>query len=922
MDRRIVITLGESLLGRGFPVTLVIDKEETQPALEVSGSLPADPELYQLYATWATIYRQLVMQSFIDQEEQGWSVTDMETCRNTARLLSDRLNRWLQADEFRPIQDAILTELSPADAIQMLIETDNIWLRRLPWHVWDLYEYFPHLEMALTLPADDPIARQPALGSNVRVLSVLSSGDDIRIQLDQRSLAKLPHIDISLLVGPQRSIVTRALTSNTWDILFVSGQGPANRGGEAGRIYLNGSDSMTLEEWRLMLEQVAERGLQIGVFNSWDGMAIARTFDGLGLSQVVVMREPAPNDVAQHFFKHFLSEFAGGASFYGAVRLAREALNTIDVEFPCVGWLPVIFQNPTVTPPHWTDWVSALREARGQPLMEQPTESAASPPAANQAMPPYQSGLSFSPQTEPFPVAGPSPSPSTESLIHSRYQIQKVLGRGGFGQTYLAIDTHRFGERCVLKQFIPTSRSEASLRKARELFQREAKVLYQIDHPQVPKFLAWFTHDEDLFIVQEYVDGESYSNVLRDRQRQGQTFSESEVIQLLKELLPVLDYLHSIDIVHRDISPANIMFSNEKQKPILIDFGVVKEVVNQILSGQYSTFAHPPKATLVGKPGYSPPEQIQLGDCFPCSDFYALGMTVLVLLTGCDARVSRNQWRTYSGVQEPLAKILERMLADRPRERYQTAAEILADLNRLSSAESEFSDSPDPFIWPSSFEPDPLPQATGTGAGAGERHVRPGLSSPSLDTGDSAALMGELTSDFVDRCERSLAQYIGPVASFAVDEVLARHHNLDRLRFVEQLAAEIPNPDEAQAFRKQLRLLPQPELGSQARAQDNAPAPGAAPIASPAPRPVPQSYTSESQWGAPPPVATPAPASSAFVERCRYELARCIGPMANFVIDDILDRSPTLSPPDLIEAIAREIPSDKAAHEFRQRLNS
>ncbi|MEB3212648.1 MAG: protein kinase, partial [Leptolyngbyaceae bacterium] len=144
-------------------------------------------------------------------------------------------------------------------------------------------------------------------------------------------------------------------------------------------------------------------------------------------------------------------------------------------------------------------------------------------------------------------------------VVHNRYRIQRVLGQGGFGRTYLATDAHRFDDFCVLKEFLPLNRSDYVVEKSRGLFEREAKTLYQIDHPQIPRFLAWFTHHQRLFIVQEYITGQTYSQVLRDRQMRGQSFTESEVIQWLKDLLVVLTYIHARGIVHRDISPDNIM---------------------------------------------------------------------------------------------------------------------------------------------------------------------------------------------------------------------------------------------------------------------------------------------------------------------------------------------------------------------------
>ncbi len=122
-------------------------------------------------------------------------------------------------------------------------------------------------------------------------------------------------------------------------------------------------------------------------------------------------------------------------------------------------------------------------------------------------------------------------------------------------------DTQRFDEQCVLKEFVPATQSGQALQKAIDLFKQEAKTLYQIDHPQIPKFLAGFTQSQRLFIVQQYINGITYAQLLQQRKQQGRLFSENEIIQWLRELLPVLDYLHSLNLIHRDIAPDNIMYS-------------------------------------------------------------------------------------------------------------------------------------------------------------------------------------------------------------------------------------------------------------------------------------------------------------------------------------------------------------------------
>ncbi|MGK7874263.1 MAG: protein kinase [Xenococcaceae cyanobacterium] len=275
---------------------------------------------------------------------------------------------------------------------------------------------------------------------------------------------------------------------------------------------------------------------------------------------------------------------------------------------------------------------------------------------------------------------------SSGTLIDNRYLIQRVLGQGGFGRTYLVSDQRRFDKLCVLKEFVPSGTEEYVVQKSRELFQREAEVLNKLAHPQIPKFLAWFEENGRLFLVQEYIDGKTYLALINERQLQGQAFSEAEVIQWLRNLLPVLDYIHSCNIIHRDISPDNIMLSSQGGQPVLIDLGIVKEAMTQLHNSTASSYGNSGQVSLVGKVGYSPSEQICMGKCYPNSDLYSLAVTALVLLTGkhpselFDGYSMKWQWKKYVNISDNLAPILDKMLAETPKDRYQSAQEVLAEL--------------------------------------------------------------------------------------------------------------------------------------------------------------------------------------------------------------------------------------------------
>ncbi|MBF2077624.1 MAG: protein kinase [Synechococcales cyanobacterium T60_A2020_003] len=304
------------------------------------------------------------------------------------------------------------------------------------------------------------------------------------------------------------------------------------------------------------------------------------------------------------------------------------------------------------------------------------------------------------------------------TALGNRYRLIRELGKGGFGRTYLAEDLHRFNEYCVLKEYAPQVEGQQALQKAQELFEREAGVLYKLQHPQIPQFRELFRAsqgDRDrLFFVQDYIDGQTYRQLLQARQLQGLLFNEFEVTQLLAQLLPVLDYIHHAGVIHRDISPDNIMLRFTDQKPVLIDFGGVKELAAKVAAAQ-----HPyamPDLTRIGKLGYAPAEQMEEGKVYAHSDLYALAATAVVLLCGREPQewllTGRPIWQDWVNISPSFQAILTKMMAPHPLDRYQSATAVM---QALGVPKHEAASSPSPVIQtlpPPSALTDPPTQAT------------------------------------------------------------------------------------------------------------------------------------------------------------------------------------------------------------------
>ncbi len=272
-------------------------------------------------------------------------------------------------------------------------------------------------------------------------------------------------------------------------------------------------------------------------------------------------------------------------------------------------------------------------------------------------------------------------------VINNRYEIGRILGQGGFGRSYLAIDKQKYRKICVLKEFAPQVAKPQDLQKAKELFEREASVLKKIQHDQIPCFHASFQAKigtkDFFFLVQDYIEGDNYYQLFKQRQSESKSFSEEEVINLLHNILPVLTYIHSLDIVHRDISPDNLILRKSDNLPVLIDFGGVKQL--PAYQGLWQTKLVR-NGTALGKKGYAPEEQLTQGKVYKNSDFYSLAVTALVLITGKETHLlydSYNcvwRWGQEIKVSPKLEAVLKKMLAYKPSDRYQKAEQVIKDL--------------------------------------------------------------------------------------------------------------------------------------------------------------------------------------------------------------------------------------------------
>jgi CHASE2 domain-containing sensor protein len=377
MSQLVVLNLGKGDGQQGFPaVTAQLWQSDAAVPMQFTGSLPAAPALEQLYAQWQKYYEALnadrqwrrmentrsSMEFDIDEDDIT-HVSRSEFDRHS-QTLNTALNQWLNHPGFHTIDRKLRTQLIPNDEIRLIITAQSDRVLKLPWCLWSFFEDFPKAELALS-PTDYTRVTKTVISSKrskVRILAILGNSQGIDVTQDQALLKQLPNAEIEFLVEPTRSQLSQQLWASGWDILFFAGHSSSQSSSQGqGQIQISPEAALTIEQLKYGLKQAINQGLKLAIFNSCDGLGLARDLADLQIPQVIVMREPVSDRVAHIFLTQFLSAFAQGKSLYLSVREAREKLQDLEDDFPCATWLPVICQNPAEVPQSWQDWCNLAK---------------------------------------------------------------------------------------------------------------------------------------------------------------------------------------------------------------------------------------------------------------------------------------------------------------------------------------------------------------------------------------------------------------------------------------------------------------------------------------------------------------------------------------------------------------------------------
>jgi uncharacterized protein YjbI with pentapeptide repeats len=371
LDKLVILSFENGDFDKGFAtITAQIWADRYPLPTSFKGTLLPQPEIPELYQQWHDKYKNLML----CYQAQGWysrikplpnevkqvSVRDIyklkKEIQDLANELKKQVNTWLNSESFSPIQNKLRSKLNPCDRIRFLIQSEDIQIRRLPWHLWNFFEEYRQAEVAFSPTVGDRVAKSVYSRTQLRILAILGNSQGINVDEDRQLLENFLQAETVFLVEPTRREFDESLWDEQgWDILCFSGHSSSQWDGSNGWIHINKTDKLTIEQLENALKAAIERGLHLVILNSCDGLGLARYLDDLHIPQIIVMREPVPDLVAQEFLKNFLTSFSGGKSLYVSVREAREKLQSMEDNFPCASWLPVICQNHAEVPQLWQE---------------------------------------------------------------------------------------------------------------------------------------------------------------------------------------------------------------------------------------------------------------------------------------------------------------------------------------------------------------------------------------------------------------------------------------------------------------------------------------------------------------------------------------------------------------------------------------
>ena len=381
-----LLTLTDNPLQKKVSASLELTEPEGNAKLPiVQGHLPSAQLLLKDYERWQSDYKKLRLsvRSRLKKEKIDKEVGLNRQCQNAAHTLSNQMKIWLNSAGFQTINDTLFSLANTAD-LRILIRTNTPHLWQLPWQAWSLLERYPQIELALSTSTAKPIERLSLnqLRSNIRILAIQGNRQLQAIRTAQPRTATIrPEVDINLLKTllpqdqaelvileePDRKTLYDCLWDEKgWDIIFFAGHSSTDWYlNQAGRFFINPNDNLTISELKQALRSANALGLKLAIFNSCDGLGLARNLADLQIPNIIVMREVVPDPVAQTFIRQLMAALVNSCSLYDSLQQAQTQMKALETQYPCASWLPVLCQTSTAAdkPLTWSGLRRALTAA-------------------------------------------------------------------------------------------------------------------------------------------------------------------------------------------------------------------------------------------------------------------------------------------------------------------------------------------------------------------------------------------------------------------------------------------------------------------------------------------------------------------------------------------------------------------------------
>ncbi|MGB0560934.1 MAG: CHAT domain-containing protein [Spirulinaceae cyanobacterium] len=363
--KQVILRFGHGSFEQGFDVNLRITTA-AKTLVDLDGFLPENLDILRAHQKLLRSYQDQFIGNY-NGYYRGFRVleaisteTTHISVRDSADELMDQFNLLLeQSLAFKPFREALFYHLNSSDSIRFVIRTFDPILQWLPWHLCNLFQIYPHSGVTLSWPSQGPLVNFQNLKAKVRVLPILGDSTNIDIQADLIVLRDQLPASAEILdaqIATSLAAIGDALWQQSPDILFFAGHSSSR--GEQGIFCINEQETVTINELKFALKRAIDKGLKLAIFNSCDGLKLAQDLADLNLPAIIVMRERIPDEAAQKFLEYFLAAFANETSpkpLTQAVREAQERLQHYEQKFPCVSWLPVLFQQPEAADLTWQD---------------------------------------------------------------------------------------------------------------------------------------------------------------------------------------------------------------------------------------------------------------------------------------------------------------------------------------------------------------------------------------------------------------------------------------------------------------------------------------------------------------------------------------------------------------------------------------